>query len=105
MLKKYTDISIKVCNSIKKELDYEPISIYIKKVLKTKIRSYSNEAAESNYDCWLVTLIDSVLQKDENYYLQVILKELKYIENERKVIRYINDDLKFSDHSDESYEK
>ena len=31
------------------------------------------------------------VKKDENYYLQVFLKECKYIE--KKVIRYINDNL------------
>ena len=56
----------------------------IKKVLKTKIRSYRDEAtnfhawnipgAGSNYICWSVILIDSVLKKDENYYSLKFLK-------------------------------
>ena len=37
-------------------------------------------------------LIDSVL-KEEKYYLQIFLKESKYIAKEKKVI---TDDLKFS---------
>ena len=40
-------------------------------------------------------LLDSALQKDENYYLQVFLKECKYIK--KIVIRHINDN--FSDFS------
>ena len=33
--------------------------------------------------------LDSVLQKDGNYYLQVFLKECKYIQ--QKVVRHIHD--------------
>ena len=40
-------------------------------------------------------LLDSALQKDENYYPQVFLKECKYIK--KIVIRRINDN--FSDFS------
>ena len=50
----------------------------------------------SNYTCLAVILIDFVLKKDENYYLQVFLKECKYIEKEKKIIRYIIDDLEIS---------
>ena len=60
----------------------------------------------SNYICWLMKLIDSVLKKDEHYYPQVFLKECKYIEKEKKLIRYITSILKFSsDDSDESNEE
>ena len=41
LLEKYSDVWKKVSNSIKKELDCKPI--YDKNILKTKIRSYSNE--------------------------------------------------------------
>ena len=58
----------------------------------------------SNYICWPVILIASLLKKVENYYLQVLLKECKYIE--KKVIKSITDDLKFSTgKSDESDEE
>ena len=43
------------------------------------------------------------LKKDENYYLQVFLKECKYIE--KKVIRHINHDLSDFSYSDESDEE
>ena len=59
--------------------------------------------ASSNYICWSVILIHSVLKKDENVFLQVFLKECKYMEKEKKIISYVTDDLKFSsDGSDES---
>ena len=76
--------------------------------MRTRIRSYGDKAANfhtgkilegcSNYICWSVILIDSVLKKDENNYPQVFLKEFKHI-------GYITDDLKLSsDDSDESNE-
>ena len=83
--------------------------------MKTKVKSYSDKVrdfynkeipkVDSNYTCLAVTILDSALKKDENYYLQVFLKDCKYIM--KKVIRLINDNLSdFSssdcpDHSDE----
>ena len=59
----------------------------------------------SNYTCLAVISLDSALKKDENYYLQVFLKECKYIE--KKVVRHIHDtlsDLSFcSGESNEEY--
>ena len=45
----------------------------------------------------MVILFDFVLKKDQTYYPQVILVECKYIEKEKKWIRYIAIDLKTSD--------
>ena len=84
--------------------------------MKAKISSYSDEATDlhsrklpeegSNYIFWLIILIGSALKKDENYYPQVFLKESKYIVKEKKAIRYINDNLKFSfDGSNESHKE
>ena len=54
---------------------------------------------DSNHTCLSVISLDSAFKKDENYYLQVFLKESKYIE---KRFRYIIDDLeRSSDDSDE----
>ena len=62
--------------------------------LKSKIKSYGGEdtdfltremtEAGSDYICWLLIFIDSVLKKYENYYLQVFLKECKYTEKEKR---------------------
>ena len=93
LLKKYNDIWNKVSNSIKKEIDCK--SIYPSKFfLKSKIKSYGSEdtdfltremtEAGSDYICWLLIFIDSVLKKYENYYLQVFLKECKYTEKEKR---------------------
>ena len=107
------DIWNKVNNSISKELDCEPI--YNKRFLKTKIRSCSDKAtnfysrklpgADPNYIYWLAILIDSVKNKDENYYPQVFLKDCKKC-FWKMVIEYITDDLIFSsDEPDKSDEE
>ena len=44
-----------------------------------------------NHTCLAVNTLDFALTKDENYYLQLFLKECKYIE--KKVIWHINDNL------------
>ena len=94
LLETYNSIWNRACNIIKKELDCELICN--KKFLKTKIRSYSNEATDfhdkevpkvgPNYTCLEVISLDFVLKKDENYYLQVFSKERKYIEKEKKLL-------------------
>ena len=56
-----------------------------------------------NHTCLAIISLDSVLKKDENYYLQVFLKVCKYIE--KKEIRHINDDLSDFSSSDESKEE
>ena len=56
----------------------------------------------SNYICWSVILIDNILKKDKNYYLQVFLIECKNIEKEKQVIRYTSDDSGFPSDFDES---
>ena len=67
--------------------------VYYKNVLKTKIKSYEGETTDfygkeipktgSNHTCLAVITIDAALEKDENYYSQVFLKECKYTEEEK----------------------
>ena len=81
----------KVSSDIKKEFDSE--TVYYKKVLKTKIKSYGDEATgfhdeempklRSNNTCSAVINVYSDLKKDKNYFLQVFLKECKCIEKEK----------------------
>ena len=64
--------------------------------MKTKIKSHGDEVTDF-YDKKIAKVsknpfsLDSALKKDENYNLQVFLKECK--DNEKKVNRHINDDL------------
>ena len=69
--------------------------------MKFKTKSYGDEVTDfhdeeipkkdSYHTCLVVISLDSALNKDGNYYPQVVLKECKYIE--KKVIRHIIDDL------------
>ena len=88
LLKKYNTIWEKVSADIKKEFDSEPI--YNKTFLETKLKSHSDEITDfygkeipkvdPNHTCLAVISLDSALKKDDSYYLQVFLKECKYIE-------------------------
>ena len=108
LLEKYNSIRDKVRVDIKKEFDSEPV--YNKTFLKTKIKSNDDEVThfydkeipqvDSTQTSVAAVSLDSALKKNENYYLQVILKEFKCIG--KKVIRHIIDNLSFySSESDE----
>ena len=87
----------------KKEFDSDPVSN--KNYLKIKIKPNGDEVRflDSNYTCLAVISLNSALKKDDNCYLQVLLKECKHIE--KKVVRHIHDNLSdFSYSSDESDE-
>ena len=60
---------------------------------------------DSHCICLSVILIDSVFEMGTKYYPQVFSEECKYIVKEKKVTRYITEDLEISsDESDESDE-
>ena len=80
--------------------------------MKAKIKSYGDEAiifydteipkVDSN-DTYLVAIsLDSALNKDGNCYLQMFLKDCKYIK--KTVIRHMNDNFSDFCSSDESDE-
>ena len=81
--------------------------------MKTKIKSHGDEVTDfydrkipkvdSNHTCFIVISLDSAFKKDDNCYRQVFLKRYKYIE--KKVIRYISDNLNDFSSSDESVEE
>ena len=111
LLEKYNTIWGKVSVNIKKEFDSEPVCN--KEFLKTKIKSHGDEVTDfydkkvpkvdSNDTCLAVISLDSALKKNYNYYLQVLLKQCKYIE--QKVISHINDNLSDFSSSDDSDEE
>ena len=58
---------------------------------------------DSNHTCLAIISLGSALEKNENYYAQVLLKECKYIG--KKVVKHSPDYLiDFSSSSDESDE-
>ena len=108
LLETYNTIWDKARADIKKNL-ITSLSI-INIFSKIKIKSHGNEVTDffdkkipkvnSNHTCLAVISLDFALKKNENYYLQVFLKECKHIE--KKVIRHINDNLSNFFSSDES---
>ena len=54
---------------------------------------------DSSHTYLAVIRLDPALKKDDNYYLQVFLKECKYIE--KKVVRHIYDNLRYPSSSNE----
>ena len=53
-----------------------------------KLQTYDKEIprVDSNHMCFAVTRLDSTLKKDENYYLQLLLKKCKYIKKKKLAI-------------------
>ena len=100
LLEKCNAIWDKVSTDMKKLRTSRSINIYIY-FLKTKIKSYGDDVTDfydkvnlkvdSNHTGLAVITLDSVLKKDDNYYLQEVLKECKCIE--KKEIRHITDYL------------
>ena len=109
-LEKFNTIWDKFSDDIKKQFHSEPV--YNKNSLKTKLKSHRDEVtdfcdkeipkADSHYTC--LAAIDSALNKDENYYPQLFLRDYKYIK--KKAIRYIIDALEscFDDFDDSDKE-
>ena len=64
------------------------------------IKKFKIKKVDSNHTCLAVISLNCALKKDKNYYLQVFLKECKYIE--KKLIKHINDNLSDFSSSDES---
>ena len=88
LLEKYSTIWDIKSTDIKKEFDSE--SVHNKEFLKAKIKPHGEKVTDfflkkipkvdSNHICLALISLDSALKKDEIYYLQVFLKECKYIE-------------------------
>ena len=105
LIDKYNEIWDQVSNTTKKRFDSE--SVYNKKYLRTKMKSYEGKIStnfhgdkmakeESQGICLSVILIDSVFRTGKNYYSQVFLEECKYVVKEKKMPKYITDDVKIS---------
>ena len=87
--------------------------MYNDKYIKTKIKIY-NDRVYTNFQhnkipkdneycvCLSAILLDSIFfNSNEEYYLQILLKECKYAIKNRKIVNTIIEDLKLSE-SDES---
>ena len=109
LLENYNETWKKNKNSIKKEFDCEPV--YNEQYVKTKVNSYNGKIntnfhnnkipkKSSKFICLSVILINSLFKTDKNYYLQLFLKECKYVVQEKKKSEYITDDIEISSVSD-----
>ena len=110
LLEKYIEIWNKVSKVIEKGFDSEPV--YNDKYLKTKIKSCEGKINTnfhddkvpkegSQYTSLTVILIDSVFRTGKNYYPQVFLKKCKYVVKEKKLSKYVVEDIEIcSDESD-----
>ena len=99
----------KLKNSIKRKFDSEPV--YNEKYLKAKIKSCKEKINTNFHDnkipknssqfiCLSVILINSVFRTGKNYYPQVFLEKCKYVVKEKKIPKYIIDDIETSSDSD-----
>ena len=104
LLQTYIKIWDKISSAIKNEFDSKPV--YIEKYLKTKIKSYEEKMSTKFYDDRIPIEGCHCKKLHKNYYPQVFL-QCKYIGEEKKIIRYITDNLEISsedsdkDNSDE----
>ena len=103
LLEKYNEIWEKVKNIIKKEFDSEPV--YNEKYLIAKIKFY-NGKINTNFHNNKIPKEGSQFRTSKNYYPQVFLEECKYIITEKKIPKYIIDDIEISSDSDrENYHR
>ena len=93
----------------KKKFDSEPV--YNKKNLKDQIKSYNGKIntnfhnnkipkEDSQYICLSVILIDSGYRTSKNYYPLVFFEKCKYVVKEKKIPKYIIDNIEISSDSD-----
>ena len=86
LLEKYNEIWDKVCHTVGKEYDSNPV--YNKKYLRAKIKSYNGKIninfhnnripkEDSQLICLSVILIDSVFRAGKHYFPQIFLQECK----------------------------
>ena len=103
------EILEKVKDILKKELDSEPV--HNSKYLKAKIKSYNGKIntnfgknkipkEDSQYICLSLIMINFVFRRSKNYYPQVFLEECKYVVEEKKIPKYIINDIEISSDSD-----
>ena len=111
LLKEYKEIWKKVSNAIKKEFDSN--LVYIKKYLRTKIKSYKGKINKnfcnnkipkegSQYICLSVVLLDSIFKTDKKYYPQVFFwRNVSMLLKKKKIYNYITDNAEICSDSDE----
>ena len=109
LLEKHNETWEKVKNSLKNEFDSE--RVYNEKYLEAEISFYNGKINANFYNnktpkevfsfiCLSVVLIDSFFGTGKNYDPQVFLEECKYVAEEKKIPKFIIDDIEISSDSD-----
>ena len=72
---------------------------------KINTNFHNNKIPKEGSQCTflLVIFIDSVYRNDKNYYTQILLEESKYFVKEKKMPKFITDDIDI--YSDDSNKK
>ena len=103
ILRKFSEIYNNIKSLIEKEFNNK--LVYNDKYIKTKIKTYNNNAytnfqhnnlpEDKEYWAYLtVILLDSIfINSNKEYYLQILLEQCKYaLKNKKKKINTINED-------------
>ena len=94
------------------KFDSEPVCGDVDKYIKTKIKTYGDKVntnfqnqkapkENASYKCISLTMLDSVIIVNKEYYPQTLLEACKYAIRKNKIGNLINHDLSLSS-SDES---
>ena len=96
---------------MKINLESKPVYCDHDKYIKTKIKIYAGSIITNFHNqkmpkekapckCLSIIMIDSVIRVNKRYYPQTLLEECKYIQENIKIVNYIDEDLKDSKSND-----
>ena len=99
VLEKYNEILENVKNIIKREFDSEPV--YNEKNLQAKVKSYNGKINTNVHNNKIPKEGSQIIcLPGKSYYPQVFLEECKSVAEEKKIPKYIIDDIEISSDSD-----
>ena len=112
LFKKYNKIWKKVEKLMRIDFESKPVYGDDDKYIKTKIKIYAGSVITNFHNkkmpkekvpckCLSIVMLDSVIESDENYYLQTFLEECKYVQEKIKFENYINEELDSDFNDDE----
>ena len=110
LFKKYNKIWKKVEKLMRIDFESKPTYGYDDKYIKTKIKTYADitnfhskkiPKEKVPCKCLSVIMLDSVIESDEKYYLQIFLEDCKYIQEKIKFENYIHEELDSDSDNDE----
>ena len=112
LFKKYNKIWKKVEKLMRLDFESKPFYGDDDKYIKTKIKTYADSIITNFHNkkmpkekvpckCLSVIMLDSVIESDEKYYLQIFLEDCKYIQEKIKFENYIHEELDSDSDNDE----